>query len=70
MDKINGITCCPGNNYWQQYESDEINSDNYNITIMENTKIVERPADQKTITKRFTDKTIDFIEKNKTDKEN
>ena len=67
MDKINGITCCPGNNYWQQYESDEINSDNYNVPIMENTEIVERPADQKTITKRFTDKTIDFIEKNKTD---
>ena len=67
MDKINGTTCCPGKKYWEQYQSSDINSDNYNVPIIENTQITERPANQKTITKRFTDKAIDFIEKNKND---
>ena len=67
MDEINGTTCCPGKRYWAQYQSDDINSDNYNVPIIENTKITERPANQKTITKRFTDKAIDFIDKNKDD---
>ena len=67
MNTINGVTCCPGNNYWQQYDSENINSNNYNVPIIENKEIIERPADQRTITKRFTDKTIDFIDKNKSD---
>ncbi len=67
MNMINGVTCCPGKNYWEQYQSDDINSDNYNVPIIENTQITERPANQKTITKRFTDTAIDFIDKNKND---
>ncbi len=67
MNMINGVTCCPGKNYWEQYQSNDINSDNYNVPIIENTQITERPANQKTITKRFTDKAIDFIDKNKND---
>ncbi len=33
--------------------------------LMENEKIVELPNDQRTVTRRYTDKAIDFIEKNK-----
>lgn len=36
----------------------------YNVPILEGTQVVERPADQRTITKRYTQKTIDFIKKN------
>ena len=68
MNSINGVTCCPGNNYWPQYEKNQINSDNYNIPLMENNKIIERPADQTTITKRFTEKTIDKINELKDEK--
>ena len=28
MNAINGVTCCPGNNYWPQYEKKPINSNN------------------------------------------
>lgn len=33
----------------------------YNVPLMENEKIIERPADQNTITRRYTEKAIDFI---------
>jgi arylsulfatase A-like enzyme len=33
----------------------------YNVPLMRDTKIVERPADQTTITRRFTDEAIAFI---------
>ena len=68
MNAINAVTCCPGNNYWPQYDKKIINSDNYNVPLMENNKIVERPADQTTITKRFTQKTIEKINELKDDK--
>ena len=67
MNAINGVTCCPGNNYWPQYEKKIINSDNYNVPLIENNKIVERPADQTTITKRFTEKAIEKINELKDD---
>lgn len=67
MNAINGVTCCPGNNYWPQYDKKIINSDNYNVPLMENNKIVERPADQTTITKRFTEKAIEKINELKDD---
>ena len=39
---------------------------NYNVPLIENYKEIERPVDQFTITKRYTEKAIDFIkEKNK-----
>lgn len=37
----------------------------WNVPIMRNTKVIERPADQHTITKRYTEETIKFIKKNK-----
>ena len=68
MNAINGITCCPGNNYWPQYEKNPIDSNNYNVPLMENNEIIERPADQTTITKRFSEKAIEYIRKYKDDK--
>ena len=68
MNAINGVTCCPGNNYWPQYEKKPINSNNYNVPLMENNEIVERPADQTTITKRFSKKAIEKINELKDDK--
>ena len=52
-------------NYWKQYKLKKINSDNYNIPLIENYDIVERPVDQTKITSRFTNKAIEFIKNNK-----
>ena len=35
------------------------------VPLMENEKVIEYPVDQNTITSRFTDKSIEFIEANK-----
>mgnify|MGYP003326983018 CR=1 FL=1 len=43
----------------------EVKAKMANITTSENNEIIERPADQTTITKRYTDKAVDFIRKNK-----
>lgn len=40
--------------------------ENYNVPLMRNNEIIERPADQHTLTKRYTEETIQFIMKNKT----
>jgi len=40
-------------------------SEYWNVPVLENKEIVERPADQTTITKRYTEKTIQFIKENK-----
>ena len=37
---------------------------NFNVPLLRNSEIVERPADQTTITKRYTEETINFIEQN------
>lgn len=37
----------------------------FNVPLMQDEKIIERPADQTTITKRFTEKSVEFIKANK-----
>ena len=37
----------------------------FNVPLIENTQVIERPADQTTITKRYTQKAIQFIEQSK-----
>lgn len=37
----------------------------YNVPIMQDTKVFERPANQHTLTQRYTDKTVEFIKANK-----
>jgi len=39
--------------------------ENYNVPLMRNTEIIEQPADQNTITKRYVEETISFIKENK-----
>jgi arylsulfatase A len=39
--------------------------EHYNVPLMRDQKIVERPADQNTITKRFTEEAVAFIQANK-----
>ena len=37
----------------------------YNVPLMRNTETIERPADQTTISKRYTEETVKFIKENK-----
>ena len=62
MDKINN------NKYWAEYERNELNSKSYNVPLIENFDIIERPVDQTTITSRYTNKTIELINKFKDDR--
>ncbi len=39
-------------------------TNSYNVPLMDGEKVIERPADQNTITKRFTEKAVEFIEAN------
>lgn len=49
--------------YWQHPE--EIKTEDFNVPLMRNTEIIERPANQNTITKRYTEETIKFIKEHK-----
>ena len=49
--------------FWQDPEN--INIKNFNVPLMRNAKIIERPANQNTITKRYAEETISYIKKNK-----
>ena len=40
-------------------------SEHYNVALVENKKEIERPVDQTTITQRYTEKAVEFIEINK-----
>lgn len=42
----------------------EPKSEYFNVPLMRNEEIIERPADQTTITRRYTEETIKFIEQN------
>ena len=56
---------CPEAEYWKNYKNKKPESTNYNIPLIENNDIIERPADQTTITKRFSNKAVEFIKQNK-----
>ncbi len=55
MDKINK------NNYWSEYERNELDSKSYNVPLIENFDIIERPVDQTTITDRYTKKLFNLL---------
>ena len=42
-----------------------IKSSDFYVPLMRDTKIIERPANQKTITKRYSEETVSFVKKNK-----
>ena len=50
--------------YWKQPD-DSIKVEHFNVPLLRNTKIVEQPANQHTITKRYSEETISFIRENK-----
>lgn len=50
-------------NGYFEFADDHIPIEYYNVPLMRNTEIIERPADQNTITRRFTEESISFIEK-------
>ena len=58
-------------NQWNEYlkrsEDPEYfsNTEFFNVPLIENNKEIERPANQATITKRYTEKAVHFIEQNK-----
>jgi len=45
----------------------EPNINYWNVPLLENEEVVERPADQKTITKRYTERAVQYIKDNKND---
>lgn len=47
-----------------EFADDNIPIEFYNVPLMRNTEIIERPADQNTITRRYTQESISFIEEN------
>ena len=49
--------------FWKSEERKDINT--FNVPLMRNTEIVERPADQHTITKRYTEEAVKFIKEKK-----
>ena len=50
--------------YWKQPDS-LIKPEHFNVPLMLNTSTIERPANQYTITRRFTQETISFINEHK-----
>ncbi|MFM7926762.1 MAG: sulfatase-like hydrolase/transferase, partial [Pirellula sp.] len=59
MDKLGG----PG--YMAEVRKDASyypQIEHYNVPLMRNTEVIERPADQNTLTKRYTEEAIRFIE--------
>lgn len=49
--------------FWNSEERKDINT--FNVPLMRNTEIIERPADQHTITKRYTEEAVKFISEKK-----
>ena len=49
--------------YWQ--DKDAIKTEDFNVPLIRNTEIIERPADQNTITKRYSEEAVSFIKENK-----
>lgn len=50
-------------NFWKTAARKDINM--FQVPLMRNTEIIERPANQHTITKRYTDESIKFINEHK-----
>jgi len=62
---MDGVTGRP--NYRQNADDPNYYPDikHYNVPLMDGAKIIERPADQNTITKRYSERAVDYIKENK-----
>lgn len=58
MDRI-----VDGTDYMEACKNPKI--EDFNVPLMRNSEIIERPADQNTITKRYTQEAVKFIKENK-----
>ncbi|SHG70314.1 sulfatase family protein [Flagellimonas flava] len=54
----------PNGDYWSQ-QDDAIKTEHFNVPLLRGTEIIERPANQNTITKRYSDETVKFIKEHK-----
>ena len=56
-----------GKYYYEQKVNPDFYPDfnNYLVPLMENEEIIEQPADQTTISRRYTEKAVEYIEQNK-----
>jgi arylsulfatase A-like enzyme len=61
MDKLSGEEY---RDYWER-PNDSIKTEHFNVPLMRNTEIIERPANQNTITKRYSEEAVSYIKKNK-----
>ena len=61
MDRLAGTEF---QDYWAR-PKDSIKTKHFNIPLLRNTKIIERPANQNTITKRYSEEAISFIKQHK-----
>lgn len=62
MDMIDGLK--PYWEYWQQ-PNDSIKTEHFNVPLYRNTEIIERPANQNTITSRYSDEAVSYIKQHK-----
>ena len=62
MDFVKGSA-----NYWKGADDPDFLADikAYNVPLIENDQIIERPADQQTITRRYSQKAVEYIKANK-----
>ncbi len=61
MDRLQGDAY---NDYWKR-PNDSIKTEHFNVPLLRNTEIIERPADQNTITTRYSDEAVKYIKENK-----
>lgn len=62
MDMVDGLL--PYWDYWQQPD-DSIQTQHFNVPLLRNTEIIERPADQNTITTRYSNEAVAYIKEHK-----
>jgi arylsulfatase A-like enzyme len=63
MDNVVDLRTIGG--YYEFWKSElRKNISSFNVPLMRNTEIIERPADQHTITRRYTEESIRFIKEN------
>ncbi len=61
MDQITNL---PYWDYWK-LPNDSIKTEHFNVPLFRNTEIIERPANQHTITTRYSDEAVSYIKQNK-----
>lgn len=61
MDKVHKT---PSREYWRK-PADSIKTEHFNVPLYQNLEIIERPANQNTITSRYSKEAVSYIKQNK-----